>query len=126
MCGNIGKSDHTLIKYMVQADAKNTKQYRNFRRAKTEEMRGLMRKDWSGLMEGMNVNEMWGLKNQSNTQLQSMCQSKKQNGQTSRDGLTLKCTRKLRRSRRHGRGGRQLVAPQIRPYTREQKENVSE
>ena len=64
MCGNIGKSDHALIKYTVQADAKNsrnTKQYRNFRRAQTEEMRGLMRKDWRSLMEGKNVNEMWSM-----------------------------------------------------------------
>ena len=62
MCGKIGKSDHTMIKYRVNIDAtrsNNAKMSRNFRRANCDEMRRLMNRDWKQLMEGKNVNEMW-------------------------------------------------------------------
>ena len=63
-CGKIGKSDHTLIKCKVQINAirsKTTDSRRNFRRARWEEMRGLMMKDWEMVMEGKSVNESWSL-----------------------------------------------------------------
>ena len=62
MYGKIGKNDHAMIKCKIHTGAtrsRNTQPSRNFHRAKWEEMRGMMRKDWKLTMEGMNVNKMW-------------------------------------------------------------------
>ena len=61
-CGKIGKSDHDLIKCIVHVGAlksKVSKRSRNFRKARQDEMRREMRKDWSKMMEGKSVNEAW-------------------------------------------------------------------
>ena len=62
MCGNVGKSDHSLIKYKVEVDvtrSNNRREGRNFRRARKDEMRRAMRLDWRGLLEGKTVDETW-------------------------------------------------------------------
>ena len=61
-CGKIGKSDHDMIKCKVHMDAKRskaTKTSQNFWRAKHDEMRREMRRDWRSLMEGKSVNKTW-------------------------------------------------------------------
>ena len=63
-CGKIGKSDHVMIKYKVHMDAMRSgraKASRNFRRARCDEMRSSMRKDWKNTMAGKNVNETWAV-----------------------------------------------------------------
>ena len=64
LCGKVGKSDHDLIKYDVNVNVArptNTKKSRNFRRARIDEMKRMMHKDWDGLMDGKDVNEIWAL-----------------------------------------------------------------
>ena len=48
MCGNVGKSDHALIKYKVEVDvtrSNNRREFRNFHRARKDEMQRAMYRD---------------------------------------------------------------------------------
>ena len=63
-CRKIGKSDHVMLKYKVQMDAMRSsraRMSRNFRKARCDEMRRSMRKDWKRMMEGKTVNEIWSV-----------------------------------------------------------------
>ena len=63
-CGKMGKSDHDMITCKVQTDVMrggSAKIGQNFRRAKREEMRKFMDRDWRALTDGKTVNEIWSL-----------------------------------------------------------------
>ena len=62
MIGKIGKSDHAIIKCVIDTEvvrSKNTMMRPNYNRANCVEMRKMMRKDWERELEGKNVNEVW-------------------------------------------------------------------
>ena len=63
-CGKIGESDHVILKYKVHMDAMRSSKAgasRNFRKARCDEMRSAMQKDWKSMMEGKSVKDVWAM-----------------------------------------------------------------
>ena len=64
MIGKIGKSDHAMIKCVIDTDvvkSNNATMRPNYNRANCVEMRRMMRKNWREELEGKTVNEMWSV-----------------------------------------------------------------
>ena len=62
MEGKIGGSDHEMIQFKIninESRSNSVKEFRDYGRADWKEMRAMMSKDWTNILAGKDVNEMW-------------------------------------------------------------------